>query len=64
MIMQDFKIVACAAFASHSFLHYVLCFLFVNNQQSTTEFSRPQHSVQAERIHTAGSGGLLSTFHY
>lgn len=63
MMMQELKIVACAAFASHSFLHYVLCFLFVHNQQSTCEFSRPQNSVQTVENRTAGSGGLLSNFH-
>lgn len=64
MMMQEFKIVACAAFASRSFLHDVLWGFVVHNQQSACEFSRPQNSVQAVEIHAAGSEALLSNFHY
>lgn len=46
-------------------LSFIMCyaFFFVRNQQNTREFSRPQNSVQAVEIHTAGSGDLLSSFH-
>lgn len=52
---------ACAAFASH--FPFIMCYVFVHNQQSISEFSRPPNGVQAAEIHMAGSLGLFSNSH-